>query len=623
MRMGEVPSQLLQTLPGVAAVNASDAHVAYLHWSALGQTYWITPLRGKRHNALPEHAKQINEDVTDIITSFLRAQLRYLGGDTLRDYSPETVMEGLKKRQAVLYGELLTVVEARTKVVDASASDSHTAMPLTMWQERYVKAASCDGEPLNESKKNGFVLACHMFLNSKAAPFTSATAQNAISNRSDLPKMFDARHEAATACVQASAVWPIASSTAMVESVARNMETSPKHLQESYAVPFQDGAIGRLRGHWFEKLAKNQLLFGVRILPMEVVMDATGGFGHVHYAPALVQNPPLADGCIVSFLERATRKSKADKVVWRMPTAGVRSQIPSSIIDASSQQSVGQYRFSYDKDAKGYTQCDKGYISVQHGGPCDGLVEKAMGDWQDVNGIDDEDLIEELCRWRRRGTSLSVRPRQGNVLMEVATGTPYVVRSIITPKRVWAFQLRQSGLDNGCGRWRRLCEVEVESQLTKMDVVTHQHHCKVTGELFMHHVDWVSTLQEPAVVELRAGGGLDGCSQPQPRRHESLADGNGQRLQECWVDVMPAPTSPQDGVQTRKRYRKQQQFMADEEAAQIMTTIASSATHRAASPGPMVSPRAERMHEDAAATSLLNIALARQRVTTRSNSTSQ
>ena len=133
----------------------------------------------------------------------------------------------------------------------------------------------------------------------------------------------------------------------------------------------------------------------------------------------------------------------------------------------------------------------------------------------------------------------------------------------------------------------------------------------VGNMLVSRHLDWFSSLQQPDVVELRAGGGLELCLgaqlQPAPNAEAPLLD-------DCYVDLAPidSATLNVDGVHTRSMRHVQQRTLQDEEAARIMAGMPMAPQLAAAA----CSTPEERAV--AAAESLLCIAVAEPRTLTRS-----
>lgn len=606
MRVGAVPRYLLDTAAGQALVKNTEMHYAYLHWRETGCRYWMTPLRGKCQASRPEHAKPVNEDVTQILTSFLRAAVRYLGGglgggqrSSCMD-TPGALMETLQSHQDSLCSQFAQV---------GAHPASSAAWRGEGFQQRYMRAVACNDLTATPA---GLTPCCHLLLNKEGRPFTSDSLSRAIGGQHDLPNVFRSRHDTSTTTMQKTMVWAKGQRDETHDSVAQNMESSRRYLEGTYAQPFQDGAPDRLRGEWFTKLNKGEYAFRVRVLPECIPITATGLPKGVSYKPALIHNPPRPTGCVVTFLEEeaVTDFGKFGKSVWRLPIAGTRSEIPHDIINASAVQSESEYGFHYVAE-------HGGYVGGQNAGaPYDYATDQATTQWAADAGISDEEqLLACLSSWRRRGTSLSIRPVENCLVMCAATGIPHVIRHIRGPGKVAAYPLKPSGLDDG--RWRRLCEVEAEASMKEMMVsvqVPAPAAANAANVLVMRHLDWFSSLQEPHIVELRAGGGLELCLGAQVRSAQHTLYSTPPLVDECYVDLAPQGDKVKlddvARVSTRSMHQTEQRTLEDVEAARIMASIPMAAQ-------PAHSSLTPEEKDSAAAALLLSIAIEAPRPLTR------
>ena len=184
--------------------------------------------------------------------------------------------------------------------------------------------------------------------------------------------------------------------------------------------------------------------------------------------------------------------------------------------------------------------------------------------------------------------------------------------------KVAAYLLQPSGLDDG--RWRRLCEVEAEASMKEMKVsvqVPAPAAADAANVLVMRHLDWFSSLQEPHIVELRAGGGLQLCLGAHVQSAKHTLYSTPPLVDECYVDLAPQRdrVTLDDvavaGASTRRMHRMEQRTLEDVEAARIMASI-----HMAAQPVRSTPTPEEKASAEAA--SLLSIAMEAPRRLTRS-----
>ena len=505
LRVGD-PPRFVATLTGKQSLRKSDTHIGYLGWNQALARFVIHRLRGKRVEAIPEHAQFLHADVTDVLASYLRALLRYLHGRVAGKLrTPADVMEAFRREQD-------------------TAAHSHASLAHTALQ---ANAAAAEGAARSHANKFRYVPAPHLLLNNKGRPFTSTGLQTAVESLM-LPKMFCARHDAANSTVGDSLGWHSAESRELMNSMAGCMDTSPLHFEKTYADIYADGAKDRHLGYWYDLVVtKEAFEFGVRVLPRCVVLNSTDSTcSRIQYSPALVHNPPLqtGDSCLVTFLtEVDTSDSRQGWCLPSNPTPV--ACIPMSIVSASKKLIHSEYSFEYDAPAGMY-------FRQQTGGLCDAAVEEATQNWLAQHELTTDDAYEHLVQWQRKGRKLASKPRPGSILLQASTGTPWVVTSLsVDDGSVTAHALCYN--DHPIGKWRRPLPAEVTS--TMLHVATTVAECP-PGALLLQHLDWFSTPQRPDIVVCRDGGALSECRRWQTQGDEIQAAGCTTK---CWVDLRP------------------------------------------------------------------------------------